>query len=362
VPDALKEEVAFAYLPTPPTYHAESPIAPKTSLHHLTLDEVRRVLGATRCHRRGWTGKGVHVAMVDSGFSRHPYFTSSGFNYKAVATVQQPNPMVDPSGHGTGESANIFTMAPDIVFSGIRFGGSAAEDIESAITTGAQIITNSWGWSEDTMNWQNLKLQKPSLYYEFQDIADLIEEATSNGTVVIFSAGNGHYAFPGSHPEVISAGGVTVSETGDMSASNYASSFQSSLYPNRSVPDFCGLVGESTSAPMPSHIMLPVPNNCSLEGDNLPTDKSKLGWGIFSGTSAAAPQIAGAVALIIAARSSAGLEPLSTAQIKSILMSSCIDIERGQSSMGDTAMPGIDQATGSGLVDVFSACIAATNE
>ena len=70
-----------------------------------------------------------------------------------------------------------------------------------------------------------------------------IQAAIASGIVVVFSAGNGHYSFPGSMPEVVSAGGVFVDARGAMQASDYASAFASAVYSGRSVPDFCGLVG-----------------------------------------------------------------------------------------------------------------------
>jgi len=46
--------------------------------------------------------------MVDSGWYKHPYFVARG--YRAATPVIAPgasNPLTDPVGHGTGESANI---------------------------------------------------------------------------------------------------------------------------------------------------------------------------------------------------------------------------------------------------------------
>ena len=362
VPEHLKEEIEFAHIPTPPTFFDVSPIPPKVALHHLSLDSVRSVLGGARCHRRGWTGKDIKVAMVDSGFSQHPYFRQRGFNYNPIATPQQPDPLTDPSGHGTGESANIFTLAPDIEFFGYRFGGSSAEDLESALDGDASIISNSWGWSADNQSLADLQQSNPNQFFEFQDISSLIVDAVGDGKIVIFSAGNGHFAFPGSHPEVISAGGTTINADGSMQASSYASSFRSQFFPGRAVPDVCGIVGESVpGATLPGHIMLPVPNGANLEGENMPANKSNLGWGIFSGTSAAAPQLAGAVALMQHARESVGKPTLTAAQAKAILASTAIDVTTGQSAMGEPAGAGFDDATGAGLIDAFEACLAATN-
>ncbi len=362
IPEDMQDDIAFAYIPTPPTFFAVNAIPPKISLHYLSLDDVRGVSGAAKCHRRGWTGSDVRAVMVDSGFSQHPYFRERGFNYNPIVTPQQPDPFTDPSGHGTGESANLMMIAPNIEFHGVRFGGSAAEDLESALATGATILSNSWGWDADHQSWDDLRQTDPNLYFEFQDLSALIVDATADGKVIIFSAGNGHRAFPGSHPDVIAAGGVTVNEDSSLQASSYASSFESLLHPGRLVPDVCGVVGEATpGGPMPGHIMLPVPSGAGLEGENMPADKSDLGWGIFSGTSAAAPQIAGVVALMQHARATVGKAALSTSEVKAILQATAIDVTEGLSGLGDPADIGFDRATGAGFIDAFSACVAATN-
>ena len=125
---------------------------------------------------------------------------------------------------------------------------------------------------------------------------------------MVFSAGNGHVGFPG-HPDVISAGGVFMDKDESLRASNYASGFMSVVYPNRRVPDLSGLVGMKPKA---IYIMLPVqpgdidslPWNdpwAGLQGGTFPNGDETAnndGWGAFSGTSAAAPQLAGAAALV----------------------------------------------------------------
>ena len=107
----------------------------------------------------------------------------------------------------------------------------------------------------------------------------------------MFSAGNGHVAFPGMMPEVISAGGVYVDQSGAMRASDYASAFTSKIYPGREVPDACGLVGKADNGAQ--YIMLPVQPGCEIDRQN--SDRTGLndGWAVISGTSAAAPQMAG---------------------------------------------------------------------
>jgi subtilisin family serine protease len=100
--------------------------------------------------------------------------------------------------------------------------------------------------------------------------------------------------------------------------------------------------------------MLPVPNGSDFEGENMPQSQSQKGWGIFSGTSAAAPQTAGIVALLQSVN-----ESLTPSQAKSILSDTAQDVTRGISGHGDQASIGFDRATGAGFIDAFQACLRA---
>ena len=352
VPPELADTIAFAYIPIPPEFFAPSVIPPNTSLYHLRLSDVQRVLKASLCHRRGWAGQGVRIAMADTGFGRHPYFDSQGYRIQRITTPFTSHPSVDLSGHGTGESANALVVAPECQFFGIKHDDYSADALETSLAQNPHVIVNSWGWDIDHESMDQLRVADPNLYNELRDVEQIIADAIDDGVTVIFAGGNGHRAFPACMPEVIAVGGVTVEANGNLKASNYASSFDSQLYPGRHVPDFCGIVGESSNAPMRGHIMLPVPRGSNLEGDNLPNSKSNKGWGIFSGTSAAAPQVAGVVALMLS------VDPnLSPSDIKDILSDTTTDVLRGSSAHGEHAHLGYDAATGSGFVNAFEACL-----
>ena len=148
-------------------------------------------------------------------------------------------------------------------------------------------------------------------------------------------------------PEVISVGGVFADQNAALKASDYASSFTSLIYPGRKVPDFCGLVG---MRPRATYIMLPLQRGCDIDVDlgegcnrtrmRPPTND---GWSVISGTSAAAPQVAGICALMLQKRPS-----LTPDQVKAVLRASATDVTSGTSSTGQAAGPGIDPATGLG--------------
>jgi hypothetical protein len=228
----------------------------------------------------------------------------------------------------------------------------------AAVGLGPDIITCSWGSS----------IQNGPLSAADQALAAAIATAVASGIIVVFSAGNGHFGFPGQHPDVISAGGAFMNPDGSLTASNYASGFISNVYPNRRVPDLCGLVGMKPKA---IYIMLPLQPGDQIDvgnaggthpgpaggGNGGDETTNNDGWAAFSGTSAAAPQLAGAAALVKQA-----CPHLTPAQVRSILMNTARDVKTGNcntSSSGAAATTGPDTATGNGLVDVEKAVLRA---
>ncbi len=351
VPDELKDTIEFAYVPRPIEFYGPSYRPPNENVEHVALDDVAAALNAARAHRQKRTGTGVRVAMVDSGFFPHPFFAANGYKLVAVGAPGVSNPEMDSSGHGTGECANIFAIAPDCTVHGVKSGGSSASALEAAIALQPDIISCSWGFDVDHRSRSDLQASDPNFFNELVDIETIITDAVQSGIVVVFSAGNGHRAFPASMPQVIAAGGVTLLADAGLEASSYASSFESQLYPGRRVPDVCGIVGSSGTGLLKHHIMLPVPPDSQLDGENFASNRKRTGWGIFSGTSAACPQIAGAVALLREIRKGAAADVVKTALVKT-----AFDIVSGKTATGDKAKAGQDLATGAGLVNARTAC------
>lgn len=356
-PEELSNLIEGAAVAQPPELFESPlpPIAPPDPAAYRYLfvpDEVALVLRATRIHRLGTTGRDVVVAMIDTGHYAHPFFNWHG--YRVMPTLLGPgqaDPSQDNVGHGTGESANIFAAAPDIRLRPVKGLVDPTGDFNVAVasTPTPQIITNSWGYDIDYPG----TILNPYL----MTLEAAVANAVASGIVVCFSAGNKtKQGFPASHPDVIAVGGVHVNYPNlDLEASSYASSFDSSLYPGRHVPDVCGLVGNQTAAGSAPLIMLPVQPGSGLDLSN--TGSTSDGWGIFSGTSAACPQTAGVVALLL--EKDATLTP---AQIKSNLVNTARDVTVGTSANGDTAGPGWDAATGAGLVDAKWAWIIAMGD
>ncbi|CAN7578766.1 S8 family serine peptidase [Phyllobacterium sp. LjRoot231] len=339
-----------------------SAVPPALPYFHLAAPaDIARHLNATPAHLQGIIGKGVRVAMIDSGFAHgHPYFKANGYSSSIILAPGAVDRSVDGNGHGTGESANIFAVAPGATFIGVkldnevdpRSGASVLEGLQEALKHDPHVISVSLGYDLRAMG--NAPL--PSLPNSLVALEAEIQAAVKRGIVIIFSAGNGHYSFPGQMPDVISAGGVFVNQAGAMRASDYASAFTSQIYSGRSVPDVCGLVG---LLPHANYLALPIPPGCEIDRDGAAFDGTRPadGWGVFSGTSAAAPQLAGLCALLLQA------DPkVSPRDVKAILRRTARDVTTGNANpasdpngAGVAAGVGEDGATGAGLVDAFAA-------
>lgn len=364
----IKDVIDDAYIQWPHIYmnslfplNVPSPIPPQVDYHHLRVPgDVVSLLNVAPVHRRGGTGKGVTVAMIDSGFALgHQYFQRMDYNTSVVLAPGASDRELDGSGHGTAECANLLAVAPSVNFIGIKLnneqnsalGASVLEGFLEALTHNPDIISVSIGFDLVLPQTRQHREQLPNGLVALE--AE-IEAAIAGGTTVVFSAGNGHVAFPGMMPDVISAGGVFVDFDGSMQASDYASGFMSRIYSGRQVPDVSGLVGMASNNA--AYIMLPVPAGSETDADDGDTTAADDGWAVISGTSASAPQLAGICALLKERN-----PDLTPSEIKSLLRRSALDVVDGTASalsnegVAQRAGVGPDSATGMGLVDAFAA-------
>lgn len=365
--EAAKVDGILLERPRIPMAISPSPIPPDSEKFHLRVPgDVATALGAPEAHQEGFRGDDVLVAMPDSGWFRHPYFTAKHYNVrKPITVVPDTSPSKDPVGHGTGESANILAVAPGAILQPIRAANDDG-DLVGAITgflkakeLNPKIITNSWGGDS--------RFPPPPSWPDEFDIAFALEilDTIERGILVVFSGGNGQFSIEPQVPGVLAAGGVFMSATLELRASDYASGYQSPLSDDITVPTVCGLVG---LRPRAQYIMLPIQPGCLIDLDESqpafgdPTTDGTApndGWALFSGTSAAAPQLAGAAALILGAK-----PELKPAQVIEALTNTAIDITAGRCHprFDELAAVGHDVATGHGLVNVAAAVKHAREE
>ncbi|MPY51256.1 S8 family serine peptidase [Streptomyces acidicola] len=367
VPGADAIDAVVLEQPRAPHRLFPPPQPPSVAKFHLRLPgDVAMLVGATAAHHDGQVGSGVPVAMTDTGQFAHPYFTLHGYDIRpAVVLEPGTNPAEDPVGHGTGESANIFAVAPGATLRPYRASNSnglltsavaafvrAKSDL-LADSDSPGVMTNSWGGDDP--------YPPPGPPPAAARVWALeIRDAVERNITVVFSAGNGQFSIEAQVPGVIAAGGVFAGPGLDLQASDYASGYVSPWFQNVTVPTVCGLVGK---LPRAQYLMLPVPPGCEIDieesqaGDGLVPDpgdgtRPDDGWALFSGTSAAAPQVAGAAAVLL------GAQPrLTPGQVAEALAATATDVTvgHGHPRFGNQAGPGFDAATGPGLINVSAA-------
>jgi hypothetical protein len=336
----------FVFVPPPVEFAGPSSRPPRPGYHHLTAASMRRLL---KVSPKAGDGDGETVCLVDSGFwSEHPHFARSrvrGIHVPGGALVGE-----DLSGHGTAISRNVLMVAPRVNLVGISYSPGANASgtlIESALEIAGEqnpcVISCSWGWEHE----QN-----------YPGIENVLRDLVEDGHIVVFAAGNGTMrAWPASMPEVISVGGVYADEHDALQASNYASGFRSDRYQGRLVPDVCGLCGQQ-----PSGVYIPLPcppgSRADLELDGAFPQGDETapgdGWCVMSGTSSAAPQVAGVIALMSAQARSQG-RGLTAERARLLLQQSALAIAEGTNAFGlpSTGIPNV--ATGHGLVQAAAA-------
>jgi subtilisin family serine protease len=360
-------------------YTIPSARPPRVGYYHLIVpNQLSSLLKADKVHKHstGTLGAGIRVVMIDSGFEHsHPFFCHHQYRSKVFLAGNAKNKMKDEFGHGTGQSANIFSVAPRVEFIGVKIGtrdnsnvkpASTLEGFCAAIREKPDIISISGGFD---LRYKTSRKQYTRLPRSLKALEAEILHAVASGITVVVAAGNGEFSFPAMMPDVISVGGVFLNKKGVLRASNYASAYDSKIYPFRHVPDIGGLVGmqprlqgeDSGSImekiPMDHYILLPVPPGSKIDKSlSIFKDGTKHGdgWASFSGTSAAAPQIAGVCALLKSKNRN-----LTPSEIKAILQKTAIKVSKGKSNQkssedGKTSQKGL-RATGAGLVDAYRA-------
>ncbi len=329
----------------------------------------------------------------------HPFFRERGEESLScsVDAVEGADPVGDELGHGSAVAACLHAVAPDARVASVKYtDGSLVNAPIAAFARAVQlrpdVIVCSWAIQE----------REPEL-----DV--LIDEATAAGTLVVFGGGNGHSDEANScpqvvsHPDVLLVGGAirtsreslfgrdptgrlpgdgASTELGSdggpsgplfgppgapapppqvrtprepldatrpvgpsriFAASPLASGFESATVPWRHCPDLAGMMGP---------YLVPVQPGSRLDRHLDLAAEPGSGWVRLSGTSLAAPQVAGVVALLLERFPELRGHPN---DIKNVLVNGARDVTAGQSAQGRASSAGWDPSCGWGLVSASRA-------
>ncbi len=284
----------------------------------------------------------IRVAVFDRGLEAHPDLTDSNGNSTIVGgfSPDLPGgngaPDTDPGFHGMAcagiinaahNNIGVRGIAPGVRLLGVNI--FTAETIETlatgytwAMNNGADVISNSWSFTDSDCGTDHPALN------------DAIEDASLNGRngkgcLIVFSSGNqgenGCVAYPARLNTVTAVGAIT------------SKGIVPSYGQTGAELDLVAPTSDQVSANANVHTIDRVGNFGIVAGDYLT---------FFGGTSAAAPLVAGAAALVYSVN-----PDLTVAQMRDILYSSADD-------MGPS---GRDNNFGHGRINAHQAVLAANN-
>jgi len=280
------------------------------------------MVNAPEAWARGYTGQGVTVAVIDSGVDiSHQDLSNNiwgntgeiagngidddgngytddvyGWNFGIGQNNNNVLPGTSSSGqgHGTHVAGTIAAANNGIGMTGVAYnsrimairmgdvdsqgrftnGGNLAQAIRYAVDNGARVINMSLGWSDSTA------------------LRDALAYAASRNVITVSAAGNSSLSSPGTPAYYATQYGLSVGAVDS----------------SRTIASFSNRAGTDSSM---QHVMAPGVNVYSTVPGN--------GYASYSGTSMAAPHVAGVVALMLGANPN-----LTHAQVRSILTSSAV--------------------------------------
>ena len=253
------------------------------------MDQVRRKLRADDAHRKGITGRGVTIAVMDTGIIAHPDFDSRILHF--MDFTQGRKRLYDDNGHGCHVAGIIagsgkmsrglyMGMAPEanLFVTKVldRKGNGNTAQVIKAID---YIIENRDKYHIRVMN-ISVGMLPTADETEKKNLTLAVEKAWNSGIVVVAAAGNNgpdknSVTIPGQCKRVITVGSID----------DYAKRGRGlkSGYSGRG-PTECCVVKPEILAPGTSI------RSCSGRGG---------GYEVKSGTSMSAPIISGSVALLL---------------------------------------------------------------
>ncbi len=313
--------------PTPTPAPTPTPSSNDTGEYRATVGAVS--MNALAAYNVGATGKGIGVGVIDSGID----LQSQEFGTRISSGSQDVagNASIDDEGgHGTAVAFTLAGRRNGAGSQGVAFDatlivlradrpGTCATASKDDESTGCKFPTDAITRGVDAARVAGAKVVNISLGGSEmpQSLKDAIGRATSAGLVVVIAAGNDGSVNPDPFTNV--AGDAQARNqviiAGSVGSSDGISSFSDRA--GTGAAHFLTAIGENVRAP----------------------DQNDTAY-LWSGTSFAAPQISGAVALLAQA-----FPNLTGAQIVDILFKSARDV----------GAPGIDSVYGNGVLDLTRA-------
>jgi serine protease AprX len=309
---------------------------------------------ADRLWSQGTTGRGVTVAVLDSGVAADPDLVSPTSRILASVNFADQRSVADPGGHGTHvagiiagngtRSAGEFVgVAPEANIVDVRVLSSTGSGRISSVVRGIEwVLAHRVTYNIRVMN---LSFGAPTATsYRTDPMSAAVEIAWRQGLVVVAAAGNSGpgrdtVASPGIDPYVITVGAADDHATATPRDDTLAPFSSWGTADSNPKPDLLApgrrivsirVQGSALDSLFPDHVVAAHNGSTYLR---------------LSGTSMATPVVSGAAALLLQARPN-----LSPDQVKALLVGTAQPF--GQDS--GTALPD-PAAGGKGLLDALAA-------
>lgn len=140
-------------------------------------------LGAEELQKQGFTGKGINVAVLDSGFN-HPEKQLEAW-YDVLGS---PNP-IDPAGHGTHVAGDVMKIAPDAGLVAVRVMDDKGRGTPETILRGIDYILKHPELNVKVVN-MSLGNQPIGIPYVQNPVDMAVEMLVEKGITVVCAAGN----------------------------------------------------------------------------------------------------------------------------------------------------------------------------
>jgi serine protease AprX len=318
--------------------------------------QIPAQIGASELHKVGITGKGVTVAIIDSGLGQFSALNQNTTGLQRNITVvnslgEDASGSQDLNGHGShmasilADSTSVFDqygsptgahsgVAPDVDLVMIKAFDEKGEASYSSVLQGIEYAIEN----RNRLNIRvlNVAFSFPATSFYWEDpINQALMRAWNNGITVIAPAGNGNnkdmsVGVPGNNPYVITAGAMDDNSTPFDTSDDIVASFSS--------------FGPTVEGFMKPEVLAPGTNVKGLvaQSSHL-ADKNRTSG--VSGTSQATAVTAGVVALMIQQDPS-----LTPDEIKCRLMSSASQAKKQNGGLAFSVF-----AQGAGLINASAA-------
>jgi kexin len=319
------------------------------------------------------TGKGINIAVVDDGLevahedlSTSAYPLTSGYHRNFnEGPENDPSPLKTTETHGTAcaglaaatgfNSLGVVGVAPEARMMGLRLiAGASAEDANGTALawqpegTTVHVSSNSWGPEDDGKNSGRVSAIQ---------LAGIEKGATQNrgglGTVYAISCGNGRGSGDDASYDAFSASrfGIAVgavNRKGEPSSFSEAGMSVAVVAPGGEFqpPEVLWTTNNSGDKPL------------AEKNEKFPTSEAPVNYtDAFNGTSSAAPQVSGAIALILEKNPALGYR-----DVKEILMKTARKdvLKEGEPFKENTGGFSFSRSFGAGLLNVHGALELAT--